>query len=67
VVATMPDEFVAAIRSLVGTPTAPAASTISETALQAAVATACRDFAVRHSWSRRVDALAEAIGLRLPD
>lgn len=67
VAANRPAEFVAAIRSLVGAPATPEASaTISGTVFQAAAAAACRDFAVRHSWSRRVDALAEAIGLRPP-
>jgi teichuronic acid biosynthesis glycosyltransferase TuaH len=55
--------FVAALRRMVGEPgrTEPASDGPADT--DPATAAQCRMFAARHSWSRRADALAAAIGL----
>jgi teichuronic acid biosynthesis glycosyltransferase TuaH len=60
-------EFVAAVRRLAGPPTAPAAGEppAASEADQARAASA-RAFAAQHTWARRAEALAVAVGLLAP-
>jgi teichuronic acid biosynthesis glycosyltransferase TuaH len=62
-----PAAFVAALRRIAGTPSKPAAAEHEPPAAGPApvIADRCRAFAERHSWARRADAFAVAIGLPL--
>jgi hypothetical protein len=58
-------EFIAAVRRMAGAPGSPAAAESAQPADQKlARAAAARAFAAQHSWTRRADAFAAAIGLR---
>jgi teichuronic acid biosynthesis glycosyltransferase TuaH len=60
-----PAEFIAALRRVAGDPSGPTLANHDPgpAVLTPATADHCRAFADRHSWSRRADALAAAIGL----
>jgi hypothetical protein len=61
------DEFVAAVRRMAAPPGALAAVGADlPVDLTLARAASARAFAAQHSWSRRADAFAAAIGLRAP-
>jgi teichuronic acid biosynthesis glycosyltransferase TuaH len=55
--------FIDALRHIVGDPGKPAQTGCGLADRESAHAERCRAFAARHSWSRRADALAAAIGL----
>ena len=57
------DAFIRALRKMVGEPGQPADAGSGRVGAESARAEACQAFAARHTWSRRADALAEAIGL----
>jgi teichuronic acid biosynthesis glycosyltransferase TuaH len=56
-------DFVDALRHIVGDPGQPAQTGPGQLVREPAQAQACRVFAARHTWSRRADALATALGL----
>lgn len=68
VLAGEPAEFIAALRRLAGDPASPTGAKRGpgQRALEPAIADNCIAFAERHSWSRRADAFAAAIGLTVP-
>lgn len=55
--------FVNAVRDIVGDPGRPDHTDTGQVVREPGQAQACREFAARHTWSRRADALAAAIGL----
>jgi Arc/MetJ family transcription regulator len=55
--------FVAALRRMVGEPGRTELAAGGPASTDPATAAQCRRFAARHSWARRADALAAAIGL----
>ena len=57
------DAFIRALRKMVGEPGQPADAGSGRRGAESARAEACQAFAARHTWSRRADALAVAIGL----
>jgi teichuronic acid biosynthesis glycosyltransferase TuaH len=57
------EAFINALRRIVGDPGRADAMAIGATGMEPTNADCCRVFAARHSWSRRADALAAAIGL----
>jgi teichuronic acid biosynthesis glycosyltransferase TuaH len=58
------EEFIAALRGMVGDPSTAASASREPglTGLEPPTADHCRAFAARHSWSRRAEAFAAAIG-----
>jgi teichuronic acid biosynthesis glycosyltransferase TuaH len=60
-----PEEFIAALRRVAGDPSSPASASSGpdRTGLGPSIADHCKAFAERHSWSRRAEAFAAAIGL----
>jgi teichuronic acid biosynthesis glycosyltransferase TuaH len=66
--ASNPAEFVLALRRLVGDPVSfRSARQEGDTVVSAGLSAHCRAFAEHHTWSRRAEAFAEAIGLGLSD
>jgi teichuronic acid biosynthesis glycosyltransferase TuaH len=57
--------FISAVRHIVGDPGSPGQADRGRPDRESAHAERCRAFAARHTWSRRADDLAEAIGLTL--
>jgi teichuronic acid biosynthesis glycosyltransferase TuaH len=63
-VASGPAEFVLALRKLVGDPVSfRSARQKDDTVISAKLSADCRNFAERHTWSRRAEAFSKAIGL----
>jgi teichuronic acid biosynthesis glycosyltransferase TuaH len=60
-----PAEFIAALRRVAGDPSSPASAKgeSEQTGAVPSIAERCRTFAERHTWSRRAEAFATAIGL----
>jgi teichuronic acid biosynthesis glycosyltransferase TuaH len=63
--ATTPADVVSAVRRVVGDPGAPGRDSpgVAEEGAERLRSDRCRAFATRHSWARRADTLAAAIGL----